>query len=105
MNNLLNLVNTEVIDSQRAYVTTDVAVFCIKPDVDVSKWITKPTLKMGEVGQTILIQEPGDLVVALLTHTHILIADIDRADETQLKLIHQVVESNPHIQFAFTIMG
>lgn len=107
MKNLLNNnKNTQVISSMRAFVEAhDPAVFCISPIVDVSEWITKSTLKMGEVGQTILIQEPGPLTVSLLNHSHILIADIDRADETQLKLITQVVEANPNTQFAFTTRG
>ena len=106
MYDLLEMHNCEVIGSERAFVEAhDPAVLCIKPFVDVSEWITKSTLKLDENGQTILIQEPGLLVVGLLTHSHILIADIDRADETQLKLITQVVEANPNTQFAFTMMG
>jgi hypothetical protein len=107
MNNLLNNKNTQVISSERAFIEEHCidAVLCIKPDVDVSEWITKSTLKLDENGQTILVQEPGYLVKSLLTHSHILIADIDRADETQLKLITQVVEANPNTQFAFTLMG
>ena len=106
MSNLLEMYNYEFILSERAFVEAhDPAVFCIKPDVDVSEWITKTTLKLDENGQTILIQEPGPLVASLLTHSHILIADIDRASETQMNLITQVVKSNPNTQFAFTFMG
>lgn len=106
---LLKNNNTQIIGSdltsERAFVEAHgPAVFCIKPDVDVTEWITKSTLKLGKDGLTILTQEPGDLVVSLLTHSHILIADIDRADETQLSLITQVVEANPNTQFAFTLM-
>ena len=104
--NLLEMHNCEVIGSERAFVEAhDPAVLCIKPTLDVSEWITKSTLKLNDEGQTILIQEPGCLVASLLTHSHILIAHIDRASETQLKLITQVVEANPNTQFAFTIMG
>ena len=102
---LLKNTNTKIIGSERAFVEGfNPAIFCIKPDVDVSEWITKSTLKLDENGQTILIQEPGPLVASLLTHTHILIADIDRASDRQMEIITQVVEANPNTQFAFTLM-